>query len=96
MLTRTIVIFYRIVAITILLTPIVLNVIDQGEILYSLVYLPLMLLAFTLLFIWLDKNIKSGLTYLRLNRQSAISKLLNVETTSVKRCVNAKHSGLLM
>ena len=72
-------IFYRFIVAIFLITPIIFNILSPGDFVYSFVYLPLLLLGFSLFFIWLDKHIKNGLTYIQLKKPSTISKHFNIE-----------------
>lgn len=75
MLIRAIMTFYRILAITMILTPMVLNIINEGEIIYSLLYLPLLLLALTVFFIFVDKKLEQKLSILFHHKQIPLLRL---------------------
>ena len=58
MLSQVIMVFYRILAISLILTPIVLNIMNKGDIVYSLLYLPLLTLMLTIFFIFIDQKLE--------------------------------------
>lgn len=61
MLSQVIMVFYRILAIIVILTPIVLNIMNKGDIVYSLLYLPLLTLLLTIFFIYVDQKLEQAL-----------------------------------
>ncbi|GAA5140913.1 hypothetical protein GCM10025767_27610 [Thalassotalea piscium] len=64
MLGQVITIFYRIIATIIILTPMTFNVFHKGEIINSLLYLPLLTLFLTILFIIVDNLLIQILAWL--------------------------------
>jgi len=75
MFYSSILFFYRLLAIVILVTPITLNVIFVGDFIMSLLYIPLLTLLLGAIFIYIDKQISRLLTSIKLmisNNEHAI------------------------
>jgi len=58
MLTRVILFTYRVIAINVILSPIAFNVVIRGDVVPSLVYIPLLSLALLLACMYLDSKLE--------------------------------------
>ena len=94
MLHQSVMGLYRIIAIIIICTPMVVNVINKGEIIDSLVYLPLLTLLLTFFFIYLDKKLTCALSQLSKNtitlprfQSSSPIKRIAKKVTSTRHCI---------
>ena len=54
---------YRILAIFIVITPIIANILFKGDIVTSLIYMPVLALAFAFLVTYLDKKLEQVITF---------------------------------
>jgi hypothetical protein len=68
---------YRVLAITVITLPVILNVIYPSSIVSSLIYIPLLSLALTMLLVYLEKQLL--LAYLLVNQRLKIRKQFNVQ-----------------
>lgn len=84
MLHQSVMGLYRIIAIIIICTPMVVNVINKGEIIDSLVYLPLLTLLLTFFFIYLDKKLKHTFEQLQ-QKAIPVSPFSNIKNKIPKR-----------
>ncbi|WP_448566620.1 hypothetical protein [Thalassotalea ganghwensis] len=46
---------YRLAAITLVILPVTINLINQGSLIYSLLYLPVIMLTLSAVLVWLDR-----------------------------------------
>ena len=62
MIIKLTILFYRFISITLVMTPMLLNVMFPSTVVASLLFVPLLMLSLSLLFVYLDKQLNEMLT----------------------------------
>ena len=87
MLGKLFILSYRLLAISVLIIPVIINIIFKGDIVVSLLYLPLLSLILSLLFIHVDQQLCHFFNALKLKQQPRSAKNIStlVSTSLAKK-----------
>lgn len=87
MLSKLFILSYRLLAISVLIIPVIINIILKGDIVVSLLYLPLLSLILSLLFIHVDQQLCHFFDALKLKKQPRSAKNIStlVSTSLAKK-----------